>query len=85
MKHTTANQKGCDLMTKKMMNMMALSAIFALTVTGCNAANTTSTTIATNSVSEQSTEQVAASESETTRTHETITFDIPSADSNTRR
>lgn len=70
-------------MTKKMMNMMALSVIFALTVTGCNAANTTSTTIATNSVSEQSTEQVAASESETTRTHETITFDIPSADSNT--
>ena len=70
-------------MTKKMMNMMALSAIFALTVTGCNAANTTSTTVSTTSVSQQSTEQAAASESETARTHETITFDIPSADSNT--
>ena len=65
-------------MNKKAMNMMILSAIFALTVTGCNAAgneNTTGTSAQT-AAAESTAEQTTAAETAAVR--ETITFDIPS-------
>ena len=68
-------------MTKKMMNMMALSALFALTVTGCSTADTVDTGTVPTTSAQTAAETAAETTGASSRTHETITFDIPSDDS----